>query len=140
MSGSHGSQAGRSEKSESVGLAVRAHTAVKGNGAARNRNAAASTATHESDAAAEKPNWVAGLGDTFHDEISQLEGLAIGTLLGIVRDIVTKAVPEHMESQVEEFVNGITVKLGGTPIEGRILPEPSRMDEYAKNGKQEVCG
>jgi ElaB/YqjD/DUF883 family membrane-anchored ribosome-binding protein len=140
LSGSNGSHAGRSEKSDSVGLAVRAHTAMKGNGASRSRNAAASAATQESETAEDKPTWVSGLGDTFHDEIAQLEGLAIGTLLGLVRDIVTKAVPEHMERQVEEIVDGITVKLGGKPLDGRILPEPSRVDGFAKNGKQEACG
>ena len=74
------------------------------------------------------------LGDKFHDEISQLEVLAVGTLLGLVRDIVTEAVPENMERQVEEIIDGITVKLGGQPLEGRILPESSRIAGFCKNG------
>jgi hypothetical protein len=125
---------------ESRALAIEARTAASRNGAQEGRDARA----HKSDAAtfsaAEEPSWLSQQGDTFHAEISQLKLLAVGTLLGIVRDIVAKAVPQHMERQVEEIVNGITVKLGGQPQGGRILPERSRIEEIGKNGNQEDCG
>jgi hypothetical protein len=124
--------------------AIKAHTAGSRNGALEGREAAASAATHESDAAtfsaAEKPSWLSQLGDTFHGEISQVKGLALGTLFGIVRDIVTKAAPEHMKGQVEDIVNGITVKLGGQPVDGRTFPDRSRIEGFGKTGNQEDCG
>jgi ElaB/YqjD/DUF883 family membrane-anchored ribosome-binding protein len=137
---SNGREARETAISESMALAIKAHGAVNGYGAPKGRDAAASAATHETDAAPEKPNWVSHLGGTFHSEIAQLEALAVGTLLGIVRDIITEAVPEHMERQVEKIVNGITVKLGGQPLDGRILPERSRIEGFAKNGNKEDCG
>jgi ElaB/YqjD/DUF883 family membrane-anchored ribosome-binding protein len=137
LRGSNGKEAGISEKRESMAPAVKARSAVSRNGSPKRRDAVASAATHQSDSGAEKPSWVSNLGDTFHAEIAQLEVLAVGTLLGIVRDIITEAVPEQMERQVEEIVNGITVKLGGQPLDGRILPERSRIEGFAKNGNKE---
>jgi ElaB/YqjD/DUF883 family membrane-anchored ribosome-binding protein len=126
---------GRERRTSGIGEnrapAITAHTAGSRNGAAEGRDATLS--------AAEQPSWLSQQGDTFHSEISQLKGLAVGTLLGIVRDIVTKNVPEHMERKVEEIVNGVTVKLGGQPIAGRILSERSRIKGFGKNGNKEDC-
>jgi ElaB/YqjD/DUF883 family membrane-anchored ribosome-binding protein len=83
------------------------------------------------------PGLLANLGDTFQAEISQLKGLAVATLLGIVRDLVTQSVPEPMERQVEDVMNGITVKLGGQPIHGRLLREGSGRERVGKLGSQE---
>jgi ElaB/YqjD/DUF883 family membrane-anchored ribosome-binding protein len=132
LRGIHGRERRTSGMGENRAPAITAHTAGSRNGAAEGRGAAVSARAHESDAApwssAEEPSWLSQQGDTFHEEISQLKLLAVGTLLGIVRDMVTKAVPQHMERQVEEIVNGITVKLGGQPQGGRILPDRSRQE------------
>ena len=73
------------------------------------------------------PGSLAKLGESFEGEITQLKGLAVGTLLGIVRDMVTQSVPPTLERQVEEVIDGITVKLGGHPVRGHILPaQPAR--------------
>lgn len=69
-----------------------------------------------------QPSWLAKVGESFEGEITQLKGLAVGTLLGIVRDMVAKSVPAPLERQVEEVIDGITIKLGGHPVRGRILP------------------
>ncbi len=60
---------------------------------------------------------------TFENEINQIKGLAIGTLAGVVRDLVGSTIPEMMRSPVEEVFNNLTVKLGGQPVRGRIIPE-----------------
>lgn len=144
LRGVNGRDARISAIGESMALAIKAHAAASRNGAPEERHAAASAATHEPAAATfsapETPSWLSHLGDTFHAEISQVKRLAVGTLFGVVRDIVTKALPEHMERQVGEIVNGITVKLGGQPIEGRILPERSWVERSGKNGNQEDRG
>lgn len=120
----------REARSEYVAPAARARTPVSRNGPSKGRDTSAS----DTGPGADKSSWVSDLGDKFHDEISQLEVLAVGALLGLVRDIVTEAVPENMEHQVEEIIDGITVKLGGKPLDGRILSESSRIAGFCKNG------
>jgi len=58
-------------------------------------------------------------------EIVQLKGLALGALLGVVRDFASKSSPQRMNGDVESAMNGITVKLGGTPVQGHVLQESS---------------
>jgi hypothetical protein len=144
LSGNKGAKARSNEISECVARAMKEHLALNGNGAPTGDNAVASAAPHQAivapSAAPDKPRWVSNLGNTFHAEISELESLAVGTLLGIVRDLVGDAVPEPMEHQVEKFVDGITVKLGGKPVDGRILPERPRTDGCSKYGHQEAGG
>jgi len=57
-------------------------------------------------------SWLSDLGP----EIEKLKGLAVGTLLGTVREMIVKAVPEHMGQQLKEVVDNVTTKLGGHPI------------------------
>jgi ElaB/YqjD/DUF883 family membrane-anchored ribosome-binding protein len=70
---------------------------------------------------ADEPSLLATLTEQFKPEIAKLKGMAIGTALGAVRDLVTHAVPEQMKDQVTEMVNNVTVKLGGQPIQGQVL-------------------
>jgi len=72
---------------------------------------------------AEQPGLLASVEQTFHKEISQLKGLAVGALLGVVRDLVTASVPKPLEQQVSDLINGITTKLGGQPIQERLVSE-----------------
>lgn len=62
------------------------------------------------------------VGETFEKEISQLKGLAIGAMLGIVRDMAADAMPETIGPQVQDVINSVTQKLGGQPLRGRLLP------------------
>src|SRR5262249_34514997 len=57
----------------------------------------------------------------FEPEIAKLKGLALGAVLGVLRDIVTAQVPDPLKPQVSDVMNGITVKLGGQPIHGQLL-------------------
>jgi len=61
-----------------------------------------------------------GLFDRFHGEIEQVKGLAIGMALGLVRDVIKQNLPQ-LEQQVGEIMDGITTKLGGQPVRGRVL-------------------
>jgi len=61
------------------------------------------------------------LGQTFEGELNQLKGLALGTLLGVVRDMITSAAPPQIGSQVADIINSATLKLGGQPIHGPVL-------------------
>jgi hypothetical protein len=57
------------------------------------------------------------------DELRKIKGLALGTLLGAVRDLVSRAVPESIRDRLAEQVDSITSHLGGEPVTGRVLPE-----------------
>jgi len=71
----------------------------------------------------EGPSWVSQLLSVFGSEVDKLKGMAIGTLGGVVRDLITEAVPENLRPKLTEIVNDLTSKLGGEKIEGRVLPE-----------------
>jgi ElaB/YqjD/DUF883 family membrane-anchored ribosome-binding protein len=59
----------------------------------------------------------------FEPELKEMKGLAVGALLGVLRDVVADSVPPNMEGKVEEIIDGVTTRLGGKPIHGRILPK-----------------
>lgn len=74
-----------------------------------------------------RPSRLAEFGVSFEKELNQLKELAVGALLGMVRDMVGQSVPQSLEQQVEEVIDGFTVKLGGRPVRGHILPiEPTK--------------
>jgi len=69
----------------------------------------------------QEPSFLSEVGQTFDTELTKLKGLAIGTLLGVVRDLLARSVPEKVGPQLGEVVDSITTKLGGQPIRGPVL-------------------
>jgi ElaB/YqjD/DUF883 family membrane-anchored ribosome-binding protein len=57
-------------------------------------------------------NWLS----TFDPELQKLKGLALGATLGMVRDMITEAVPPQMADQVRGLVDDVTRKVGGEPL------------------------
>ncbi len=53
-------------------------------------------------------------------EIARLKRLAIGTLLSVVRDRITRSAPEPLHAGLTEAIDGITLQLGGEPIRGPV--------------------
>ena len=93
--------------------------------AQRFTSAAASTAGAVGAAASTAGNWLSTLESMFGPEIKQAKELAIGALLGMVRDTAVQAAPDTMRDQVREIIDGFTSKLGGKPVEGSVLgPRP----------------
>lgn len=140
----YGRRAGQpreSGKGASTAMGPGARTAVARNGASEGHDpVAGEPAQRTTVAARDKPGVIATLGDTFHEEISQLKGLAVGTLLGLVRDMVSNSVSEPMEQQLREVIDGITVKLGGKPIHGRLLPKGLKREHLEKVEDQQEYG
>jgi ElaB/YqjD/DUF883 family membrane-anchored ribosome-binding protein len=56
-----------------------------------------------------------GVLEPFRAEIDQVKGIAIGYVLGLVRDSIKESVP-HLAPNIDELMNGFTTKLGGTPV------------------------
>jgi len=65
--------------------------------------------------------WISRLAEKFSPQLSHLKGLAIGTLLGTVRDMAAKAVPDTLRHEVTDAINGFTSDLGGQVIRGPVV-------------------
>ena len=76
-----------------------------------------------------EPGWLSGVNNPFEAEITKLKGLAIGTVLGVVRDMITQSGPEQMKAELADVIDSITVKLGGKPIPGPVLKNDLRAKE-----------
>jgi hypothetical protein len=53
-----------------------------------------------------------GVFGRFHEEIDKVKGMAIGYVMGLIRDSIKDGVPQ-MASQIDDVMTGLTTKLGG---------------------------
>ena len=53
-----------------------------------------------------------GVLEPFQEEIDKVKAIAIGFVMGLVRDSIKESVPQ-MASKIDDLMNGITTKLGG---------------------------
>jgi len=63
-----------------------------------------------------------GLGslvEKFRPEINELEGIAIGAIGALVRDLIKQSAAEPLADQLEDVANRVTEKLGG-----HVMKEP----------------
>jgi hypothetical protein len=65
------------------------------------------------------------LGGFLGEQLSNFKGLAIGAMMGVVRDLVKRSLPDNLKEKVADEVDKLTRNLGGEPMQGSILPEPS---------------
>jgi len=65
---------------------------------------------------------LSSLTSQFGPELHKLKGMALGAALGVVRDLISKSIPDPMKPQMAEVMDNITVKLGGAPVRGPLLP------------------
>lgn len=70
-------------------------------------------------------SWLGSLFQHFGGEIDKLKGLALGTLFGVARDMVSQTLPESLKDQVVNLFNDVTQKAGGETIQGSVLGESS---------------
>jgi len=66
-------------------------------------------------------DWLHDLASQYQTELTSLKSLAIGTLMGVLRDVVRSNAPPQLGSQLADVVDSFTVKFGGKPIQGSIL-------------------
>jgi len=60
---------------------------------------------------------LSGLTEALNPLIHELEGMAIGTLAGMVGHMALEQTPENLKSQVKEFIEKTNSTLGGKPIQ-----------------------
>lgn len=58
----------------------------------------------------------AGWLDSLKPELTKLKGLALGALLGTVREMVVKAAGQNLRQPVSDIIDSITEKIGGTLV------------------------
>jgi len=64
----------------------------------------------------ESRSWTSFVPDSWMPLIDKLKGLAIGTMSGVIGEMVMKAVPENIKSEVTQLLDDATQRLGGTPL------------------------
>jgi len=78
-----------------------------------------SASSHEAAATppqAKTPGWVS-------NQIGRLRGLAIGAVMGTIRDLAKESLPEAISTRVADEMDNLTPHLGGEVIHGQILPD-----------------
>jgi len=58
----------------------------------------------------------------FWDQVDRVKGLALGSLMGVVRDLAARGLPGPLGQRVAEEVDQLTANLGGETIQGPVLP------------------
>jgi len=74
-------------------------------------------------ATSEGPGMLDRLLEQFEPEVNKVKEMAIGTVVGLLRDWITHNIPASLAPKVEELLNQTTSKLGGEPIRGPVLEE-----------------
>jgi ElaB/YqjD/DUF883 family membrane-anchored ribosome-binding protein len=79
-----------------------------------------------------------GVGDVAGAAVSQLGGLAVGSLMGLIREMVANHLPQEWKGEVNKFVEQVADKLGGKPL------DPTRSNQLLSAlglcGKEGECG
>lgn len=87
---------------------------------------------------ANRSDFLASLGQSFEKELSLVKGLAVGAVLGLVRDMAVKSVSGHTQRYFEDAIDGVTRRLGGQSTQRAQQSEPSKPAEseegYAQPG------
>jgi len=59
----------------------------------------------------------------FTEELQKLKGLAISSLMSVVRELAKRGLPEPIGCRVADEIDSLTSRLGGEPIQGAVLGE-----------------
>jgi len=73
----------------------------------------------------------------FTEELHRLKGLAVGALMGVIREVAKRSFPPVLGSKLAEEVDSLTTRLGVEPIKGPVLGEASECDEVGAGGQVE---
>jgi len=70
----------------------------------------------------------------FTEELQKLKGLAISSLMSVIRELAKRGLPEPIGCRVADEIDGLTSRLGAEPIRGAVLGEDSaNQEESEKN-------
>jgi len=72
-------------------------------------------------------------------EILDLKKLGIGMAMGVLREVVARAVPTQISAPLSEAVNSLTEKLGGKPLGGESQPGHAPTSAPSAAREQHAC-
>jgi ElaB/YqjD/DUF883 family membrane-anchored ribosome-binding protein len=76
--------------------------------------------------------------DQIAPDLSALKGLAVGALMGTVREMAAKAAGESLGQPLSEIIDSVTKKMGGKPIASKpqedAAPDAEAKNAASKNG------
>jgi hypothetical protein len=78
-----------------------------------------------------------GFSNWLGDHLGRFKGLAIGSFMGVLRDLAKEALPESIADRMTEEIDNLTRDLGGEPIRGPILSHLCGEGSDACQGRQE---
>jgi ElaB/YqjD/DUF883 family membrane-anchored ribosome-binding protein len=85
-------------------------------------------------AESEGGGWFGALTKQFAPELDKLKGLALGTAIGLVRDMARQALPGELGGKLSEMLDDVTEKVGGEPFKGPVAPEQSGQEAPPRQG------
>jgi ElaB/YqjD/DUF883 family membrane-anchored ribosome-binding protein len=74
------------------------------------------------------------------EQLEHFKGLAVGAVMGMVRDLAVRNLPGQIGQKVAEEVNNLTTQLGGEKFTEPILPQEPGRSTPDHNGKQTFSG
>jgi ElaB/YqjD/DUF883 family membrane-anchored ribosome-binding protein len=90
-------------------------------------------------------SWLGKVAEQFGPQLNTLKGLALGSLFGVARDMITQAMPSNLKSELVNVFDSITETAGGKPIHGAILEEepqegfgPTKGEDREKPNRTEM--
>lgn len=82
------------------------------------------------------PGLFGHIADHYSAELGKLQGLAVGALGAMVREMLTSSTAPALAQQITDIVDGVTEKLGGKPIRGPLF----QTSDAAANDVANECG
>jgi ElaB/YqjD/DUF883 family membrane-anchored ribosome-binding protein len=68
-------------------------------------------------------SWTSGLSSAWSSAATTLEGLAVGTLMSAIKNLVSRNLPEQWQGDLTRMVDDVTTRLGGKVLQGNPLEE-----------------
>jgi len=78
-----------------------------------------------------------GVSGWLWQQLGGLKGLAVGSMMSVVRDLVSQALPDELKERVTEEVDKLTTNLGGQPLKSSFFQENQSEAEQAKENAEE---
>jgi len=118
----------------------------RSHGTQESRSRQSNGKSHSKESAAAKRSSSNGSSqeNVFGETIQHLKGLAIGSLMSLLRDLAKRSVPGPIGAKIAEEVESLTTRMGAQPIAGPVLSEEperrSAKQNYGETGSSEGQG